>query len=358
MKNYKDLDKKIPVAVLAATGMVGQRFVQLLEYHPWFEVVAVSGSSRSEGKPYGDICNWVLPTPMPETVKTLIVQPSKPENIDTPIVFSALPSGVAKEVESEFCKAGAGVFSNASAFRNEPDVPILLPEVNPEHIDLIPYQRQNRGWKGLLVTNPNCTSTGFTVALKALQDLAGINKVFATSLQALSGAGYPGISSMDIIGNVIPYIGGEEEKVETEPLKILGKYDNQKIEPAEIQISAHANRVGVVDGHMVCMSVEFQKEVSLSEVENALENYTPKEISQNLPSTPKPVIQMRNEPDRPQPKLDLMAGNGMTTVVGRIRPDPLFHYKLVVFSHNTIRGAAGGSIYNAELLVQAGYINL
>ena len=356
MKSFKELDKKIPVGVLAATGMVGQRFIQLLENHAWFEVVAISGSTRSEGKPYGEICNWVLPEPMPEGVKPLIVQPTKPENIGVSLVFSALPSAAALDLEAGFAKAGVAVCSNASTYRNEPDVPILLPEVNPGHTNLLPVQREKRGWSGLIVTNPNCTSTGFTIVLKALLDLIGIKRVFATSLQAISGAGYPGVPSMDVIGNVIPYINGEEDKVESEPLKMLGELNDGIIIPSKLTISAHANRVAVVDGHVVCMSVELKEEVDLSVVENALIKYAPEEVSQNLPSTPVPVIQVRHEPDRPQPRLDQNAGEGMTTVVGRLRPDPLFDYKMVVFSHNTIRGAAGGSIYNAELLVQEGYV--
>lgn len=356
MKTSIKTDKKIPIGVLAATGMVGQRFVQRLENHPWFEVVAVSGSKRSEGKHYGEICNWVLPEPMPERAKSLIVQPSMPNRMDASLVFSGLPSGVALEIEPEFAKAGVVVCSNASAYRNESDVPILLPEVNPGHIDLLPIQREKRGWSGFIVTNPNCTSTGFTIVLKALQDLAGLKRVFATSLQAVSGAGYPGVPSLDVVGNVIPYISGEEAKVESEPLKILGKYSDGKIYPSELLISAHANRVAVVDGHVVCMSVETMDEVDLPVVEKALKDYAPEEVSQNLPSTPQPVIQVRHEPDRPQPRLDKRAGEGMTTVVGRLRPDPLFHYKMVVFSHNTVRGAAGGSIYNAELLVREGYV--
>lgn len=356
MKSFKKLDKKIPVGVLAATGMVGQRFVQLLENHPWFEVIAVSGSIRSEGKPYGEICNWILPEPMPERVKPFIVQLSEPDRINAPLVFSALPSAVALEVEVDFARAGVVVCSNASANRNESDVPILLPEVNPGHIDLLPVQREKRGWSGLIITNPNCTSTGLTIALKPLLDLIGIKSVFATSLQALSGAGYPGVPSLDVIGNVIPYIKGEEDKVESEPLIMLGEFNNGIIIPSELTISAHTNRVAVVDGHVVCMSVELKEKVDLSVVENALIKFTPEEVSQNLPSTPVPVIQVRHEPDRPQPRLDCSAGEGMTTVVGRLRPDPLFDYKMVVFSHNTIRGAAGGSIYNAELLVQEGYV--
>jgi len=349
--------QKIPVAVLAGTGMVGQRFIQLLENHPWFEVAAVSGSQRSEGKPYGEICRWVLPERMPESVKRLRVRRSTPEEINTPIVFSALPSGAAKEIEPAFARAGAAVCSNASAYRNEPDVPILLPEVNPNHLGLIRVQQAKRGWEGLIVTNSNCTSTGMTVVLKALQQAFGVEKVFATSLQALSGAGYPGVASLDIIGNVIPFIGGEEEKVESEPLKILASLEGEELKLPDAVISAHTNRVAVVDGHTVCLSIALGERVDISQIKNTLANYSPEEVGAGLPSTPKPVIEVRPEENRPQPRLDHAAGKGMTTVVGRIRPDKIFDVRLVVFSHNTIRGAAGGSIYNAELLIKSGFIN-
>ena len=217
------MSEKIPVSVLAATGSVGQRFVQLLDSHPWFEVVALTGSDRSIGQKYGEACHWILPEPMPEWARDIMVVPTTPEAANTPLAFSALPASIAKEVEPLFAQAGVKVFSNASAYRTEPDVPILLPEVNPDHIQLIDAQRCNRDWSGFIVTNSNCTSTGMTVALKALQDAFGLSVVFAVSLQALSGAGYPGVPSMDIIDNVVPYIGGEEEKVEWEPRKMLGQ---------------------------------------------------------------------------------------------------------------------------------------
>lgn len=350
------MSERIPVAVLAATGSVGQRFIQLLDGHPWFEVTAVTGSERRIGELYGDSCRWLLPEAMPDSVRNMKIIPSTPEAVNVPLVFSALPSKYAGKIEASFAKAGVAVCSNAGKYRNEDDVPILLPEVNANHLDLIHTQRRNREWEGLIVTNPNCTSTGMTVTLKALGDAFGIQKVFMVSMQAISGAGYPGVASLDIVGNVIPFIKGEEEKVEWEPRKILGQVKNGVLDLAEFQISVHTNRVAVIDGHMVCMSVAFNSQPDLDTAVEALEGYRPPQISCDLPSTPKPTIFYHRDPDRPQPRLDRMIGNGMTTIVGRLRQDPLFDLKMVVLSHNTIRGAAGGSIYNAELLAKLGYL--
>ncbi|HEX9019282.1 MAG TPA: aspartate-semialdehyde dehydrogenase [Anaerolineaceae bacterium] len=349
------MSERIPVSVLAATGSVGQRFVQLLDGHPWFEVVALTGSDRSIGQKYGESCHWVLPEPMPTWAREMTVIPTTPEAANAAFAFSALPAGIAKEAEPMFAQAGVKVCSNASAYRTAVDVPILLPEVNPDHTCLVDVQRRDRGWRGLIVTNPNCTSTGMTVALKALQDAFGLSVVFAVSMQALSGAGYPGVPSLDIIDNVIPYIGGEEEKVEWEPRKILGKLSGDEIELAPFAISAHTNRVAVSDGHTVCLSVELRDRADVKHVEAALRDYRAPDASADLPSAPKPVIVVRDEQDRPQPRLDRQTGKGMATVVGRVRPDPVFDVKLVVLSHNTVRGAAGGSLYNAELLVKQGY---
>jgi aspartate-semialdehyde dehydrogenase len=348
--------KKIPVAILAATGSVGQRFVQLLDGHPWFEVVALTGSDRSVGRTYGEACHWILGEAMPEWARTMTVVTTEPESISAGLAFSALPSDVAKQVEPCFAQAGVMVCSNASAYRKEPDVPILLPEINGGHAALVEVQRRKRGWSGGIVTNPNCTSTGMTVTLKALLDAFGLKKVFAVSMQAISGAGYPGVSAMDIIDNVIPNIEGEEAKVEWEPRKLLGKLDGEGIALADFVISAHTNRVAVIDAHMVCLSVELDRKASLEEVNAALSGFQAQEVALGLPSTPQPVILVRSEADRPQPRLDRMTGRGMTTVVGRVRPDPLLDYKLVVLSHNTIRGAAGGAIYNGELMVKMEYV--
>lgn len=349
-------DNRIPVAVLGATGSVGQQFVSLLDGHPWFRVAALTGSDRTAGTTYGESCHWLLSSPMPAWARSLPVLASEPGQAAGDIVFSALPADKAKEIEPLFAADGRFVCSNASAFRREPDVPILLPEVNPGHLALLEKQRRDRGWRGGIVCNPNCTSTGMTVALKPLLDAFGLQRIFAVSLQALSGAGYPGVPSMDIVDNVLPYIGGEEDKLEWEPRKMLGALENGALRLANARISAHTNRVAVTYGHTVCVSLELGREVSPEEAAAALGSYCAPEVSASLPSAPRPPILVRDEPDRPQPRLDRDTGAGMTTVVGRIRPDPLLHLKFVVLSHNTIRGAAGGAIYNAELLVREGYV--
>lgn len=343
---------KIPVAILAATGSVGQRMVHLIDNHPWFEVVALTASDRSAGQTYGQACHWLLPTPMPTWARDMTIQPNEPSATPAKLALSALPADIAKTAEPLFAKAGINVCSNASAYRRDALVPILLPEVNPDHANIVTEQRRKYGWTGCIVTNPNCTSTGLTVALKALQEKFGLQRVLAVSLQALSGAGYPGVPSMDIIDNVIPFVGGEEAKVEWEPRKMLGALDGAEIHLADFVISAHTNRVAVSDGHIVCCSIELGKKANLDEVVAALQAYQPPEISRDLPFTPRPAIVVRSEEDRPQPRLDREMGRGMTTVVGRVRPDPLFDWKMVVLSQNTVRGAAGGSIYNAELLVK------
>lgn len=349
--------KRVPVAVLGATGAVGQRFVQLLDQHPWFEIVALTGSDRAVGLPYAQACHWILPQPMPPWAQEMEVLPTLPVSVAVPLVFSALPSGIALQAEPAYAQAGSAVCSNASAYRDQPDVPLLLPEVNPDHTALVHRQQRERGFQGFIVTNPNCTSTGMTVTLKALQDAYGVQRVFAVSLQALSGAGYPGVPSLDILNNVIPYIPAEEEKVEQEPLKMLGVLRRQAVVPASLVISAHTNRVAVADGHTVCLSVELDAPPQdFADIARVLSGYTAPPVSRDLPSAPHPVIRVMDAPDRPQPRLDVHTGAGMTTVVGRLRPDPLFHLKLVVLSHNTIRGAAGASIYNAELLVKQGLI--
>jgi aspartate-semialdehyde dehydrogenase len=347
---------RIPVGILAATGSVGQRFVQLLDRHPWFEVVALSGSDRSVGQAYGQACHWVLDQRMPEWAREMPVAPTTLDALQVPLVFSALPAAAAREIEPQFAQAGVMVCSNASAYRGVSDVPILLPEINPGHIEILQQQRRARGWRGAIVTNSNCTSTGSSIALKALQDAFGLRRVFLFSMQAISGAGYPGVASMDILDNVVPYIQDEEEKVEWEARKILGSIAGDAIQPADFQISAHTNRVAVSDGHTVCLSVELASPASAEQAARALAAYQAPQVSRDLPSAPRPVIVVKDEPDRPQPRLDRMQGGGMATVVGRVRPDPLLHVKLVVLSHNTIRGAAGGSVYNAELLHAQGLI--
>jgi aspartate-semialdehyde dehydrogenase len=346
---------RIKVAILGATGAVGQRFVQLLENHPWFEVTALTGSERTVGQRYADGCRWILPGSIPEYARDLIVQPTAP-GFEALLCFSALPTDQAREFEPTLAAAGYAICSNASAHRMWSDVPLLIPEVNPDHTALIAQQRKARGWPGFIVTNPNCTSTGVTIAFRTLHDAFGINRAFMVSMQAMSGAGYPGVASLDIVDNVVPYIGGEEEKFEAEPCKMLGKLQNDQIEMASIKLAAHTNRVPVIDGHMVCVSVEFHRPASPAEVTQALSDFAPPELVRGLPSAPPVTIEVRPEADRPQPRKDRDAGRGMTTVVGRIRPDPLLHTRMVILSHNTIRGAAGGALLNGELLVAQGIL--
>jgi aspartate-semialdehyde dehydrogenase len=350
------MPEQIPVAVLGATGSVGQRFISLLDNHPWFKVVALAASDRSAGKPYAEACRWILTDPMPEWAREMVVVQPEPDQVPAKIVFSALPSSQATEVEPIFARAGAAVCSNASSYRNEPDVPILFPEVNADQIHVIKDQRQKRGWSGCIITNSNCTSTGLSVALKPILDAFGLKRGFVVSMQAVSGAGYPGVPSLDITDNVVPYIGGEEEKVEWEPRKILGKRVDGEIKPADFVLSAHTNRVHVTDGHMVCASLELGTKASPEEVVEAMRAYQGPEASRSLPSAPNPIIVVKDEADRPQPRLDRNTGRGMATVVGRVRPDPILDLRFVVLSHNTIRGAAGGSLFNAELLVKEGLL--
>jgi aspartate-semialdehyde dehydrogenase len=346
---------KIKVAVLAATGAVGQRFVQLLDNHPMFEVTALTGSDRTIGQTYAQGCRWLLSTPMPEYAKNMKVVPTAP-GLDAVICFSALPTDQAKELEPSFAQAGHFIASNASSHRMWADVPLLIPEVNPDHTSLITAQQKNHNWNGFLTTNPNCTSTGLTVVLRPILDAFGIQRMFAVSMQAVSGAGYPGVASLDILDNVVPYIGNEEDKVETEPQKMLGKFAGDKIEMADFRTSAHTNRVPVIDGHTLCVSLELGTKASAADVAQALADFKGPEIVRTLPSTPPNIIEVRSEADRPQTRKDRDAGKGMTTVVGRIRPDPLFDIKLVLLSHNTIKGAAGGSLQNAELMVAQGLV--
>ncbi len=350
------MSNKIPVGVLGATGAVGQRFIQLLENHPWFEITALAASERSVGRRYGEICHWLLPTPMPAAVRDMVVQESAP-GLPCRVIFASLPGDIAGPTERAFAEAGYIVCSNASAHRMEEDVPLLVPEVNPDHSALIDVQRRRRGWKGLIATSANCSTTAMILPLKALQDAFGLRRVFVVTMQAVSGAGYPGVPSLDILGNVIPYIGSEEEKIERESRKMLGTLHGESIQAAPFVVSAQCNRVPVRDGHTECLSVEFEhKPDSVEAVIAALENFRVSSQVAGLPSTPSQPIIVRREPDRPQPARDSDLEKGMASVVGRVRPCPLFDYKFVVLGHNTVRGAAGGSIHNAELLVAQGYI--
>lgn len=347
---------KIGVGILGATGAVGQRFVQLLDGHPWFEIAALAASETSAGNTYAGACTWRISADMPEAVREVEVLPVEP-GFEADIVFSALPSSVAGPVEESFAEAGYVVCSNASAHRMDPDVPLLIPEVNPEHLSLIPHQQRRRGWsEGYIVTNPNCSTIHLVLALKPLHDVFGINRVLVTTMQALSGAGYPGVPSLDIVDNVIPYIGGEEGKLEAEPLKLLGRFDGESIELADIAISAQANRVQTIDGHLEAVSIDLTQRASVQDVVAAFSEFQAEPQELGLPTAPKHPVVVRREPDRPQPRLDRAAERGMASIVGRVRECPVFDIKFLVLGHNTIRGAAGASILNAELLVAKGYL--
>lgn len=344
--------KKYRVGILGATGTVGQRFVQLLEGHPQFEVTALAASDRSAGKPYVEACAWKLAGSIPESVKDITVQPIEPP-LDCDIVFSSLPSSVARETEEAFARAGYPVISNSSSYRMDEDVPLLIPEINHDHIGLIETQRQKRGFgKGFIVTNPNCAVISFAPPLAALHRRFGIRSVVVTTLQAISGAGYPGVSSMDISDNVLPYIAGEEPKVETEAQKILGEFSNGSITNADFSVSAQCFRVAVIDGHTVSARVNLKETATLEEVVEAMASFP----SLELHSAPNPFMEVCDEPSRPQPRLDRDNGKGMTITVGRVFPDNVFDYRFVSLSHNTVRGAAGSAILNAELLISKGII--
>ena len=346
---------KIPVGILGATGTVGQRFIQLLFDHPWFKISALAASTRSAGKPYAEACHWLQTTPIPERVRGMPVQ-SIEDDLDCRVVFSSLPGNVAAPVEKRLARAGYAVCSNASAHRMDRDVPLLVPEVNASHTALIETQRRQRGWSGLIATSPNCSTTQLALALVPLHRAFGLRRLFVATMQAISGAGYPGVASLDILGNVVPYIGGEEEKMQAETLKLLGAFEDDRVEPAPAVISVQCNRVPVRDGHMECLSIEFGRKPDLRELVEALESFRAAPEVAALPSSPEQPIVVRSEPDRPQPLLDRDAGGGNAVTVGRVRPCPIFDYRFVLLGHNTLRGAAGGSIHNAELLVAQNWI--
>lgn len=351
--------KPIRAGVLGATGAVGQRFIQLLARNPWFQITALAASDRSVGMPYHRACVWRLPGDCPVSVREMIVQPCEP-GLDCEIVFSALPSSVAGPIEERLAAAGYGVLSNASSHRMDADVPLLIPEVNPDHLQLIPIQRARRGWdKGFIVTDPNCSTAGLTVALKPLHDAFGVRRVVVTTMQALSGAGYPGVPALDSLDNVIPYINEEEEKMSREPRKLLGTFSHEagNIAPADIAISPSCNRVATRDGHLEVVSVELGRKASREEVIAALRGFPSLPFKLGCPSAVEPTIIVREEPDRPQTFLDRDAGQGMAVTVGRVRPCEVLDFKFIVLSHNTIRGAAGGAILNAELMIAQGMIS-
>jgi len=353
------LQSRIPVAVLGATGMVGQRFIELLQGHPWFELVAVAASDQHGGRAYGEATRWRLPgSEMPPAVAALPVVACRPEALPgVKIVFSALPGEVAGEIELAFARAGVAVFSNAKNHRMDTDVPLLIPEVNADHCAAVIEQRRRRGWSGCIVTNANCSATPLVMALKPLQQAFGVRKVLVTTMQAISGAGYPGVPSYDIVDNVIPYIGGEEEKLEHETRKMLGEWqEGRGFIDAGIVVSAHCNRVATREGHLECASIELERAASVEEIIAAWEAFTPEPQQLKLPSAPARALLYRREHDRPQTLRDRDAGNGMSVTLGRLRPCPILSYRFVLLGHNTIRGAAGGSILNAELCVSKGII--
>lgn len=348
--------KKISVGILGATGMVGQKFVELLSSHPWFEIVALVASNRSAGKRYGEAMRWSMPTALPQKIADMPVVACSPD-LPCNVVFSGLDSSVAGEIEESFARAGYKVISNSSNHRMDPDVPLLVPEINSEHLKLIQHQRFGQG---AIITNPNCSVIGITMALKPLLDKWGIEAVNIVTLQALSGAGYPGVPSMDILDNVIPYISGEEAKVEKEPLKIMGTCHENKREivPYPMHLSAQCTRVSVADGHLACVSVKLKKKAGEDEIIAAWREFEGEPQRLKLPMAPKhPIIYLEDE-RHPQPKLHRTLEGGMAVSVGRLRECPLFDWKFIILSHNTVRGAAGCAILNAELMAKKGYLGI
>jgi aspartate-semialdehyde dehydrogenase len=350
------METRIEVGVLGATGMVGQHFIKFLQGHPWFDLTWLGASERSAGKKYKDAAKWHLDGSTPASVADLPVQEAKPGDGAPKLMFSAMDASVATEIEQAFAKAGHVVVSNSRNHRMDRDVPLLVPEINYDHLKLIPGQQRLRGWKGQIVTNPNCSTIVLTLGLAALKQF-GITKVIATTLQAISGAGYPGVPSMDINANVIPFIGGEEEKMQQETQKILGDYAGDHIDPLAAKVSAHCNRVPVVDGHTVTISVELSSKPGEADIRHAFDTYSSVPQQRDLPSAPKqPVIYM-TETDRPQPRKDAERERGMATFLGRLRPCPVLDYKFIALGHNTVRGAAGAAVLNAELMYSEGLLD-
>ncbi len=350
------MPNKIPVGILGATGIVGQRFIQLLEHHRWFEVAWMAASDRSEGKPYAEAARWRLKTSIPKNVAKMVVAPAKPDGAPK-IIFAALDSGIAAELEPRFAEAGHAVITNSSALRMVKDVPLVIPEVNPDHVKLIECQSYRRKNGGFVVTNPNCSAIGLVLALKPLHEKFELETVMAVTMQAVSGAGYPGVASLDILGNVIPYISKEEEKMEEETQKLLGKLNGAGIIPAPFKMSAQCNRVAVEDGHTESISIKLKKKASAEEILEAWSSFRAIPQEKKLPTAPEIPVRYVNASDRPQPRFDVDFGHGMTTTVGRLRPCNVLDWKFTVLSHNTIRGAAGAALLNAELLKEEGYLD-
>ena len=346
---------KIEVGILGATGMVGQHFIKFLDGHPLFELTWLGASERSAGKRYTDAAKWHLGGGAPESAAKLIVEEATPGNAPK-LLFSAMDASVATEIEQAFAQAGHAVVSNSKNHRMDRDVPLIVPEINPDHLKLVPGQQKLRGWKGQIVTNPNCSTIVLTMGLAPLKQF-GITRVIVTTLQAISGAGYPGVPSMDIMGNVVPFIGGEEEKMQQETQKIMGDFAGDHIAPLAARVSAHCNRVPVVDGHTVCVSLEFSSSPSEAELRHAFDSYRSVPQERGLPSAPKhPVIYM-HEADRPQPRKDVERERGMAAFIGRLRPCAVFDWKFIALGHNTVRGAAGAGVLNAELMHSEGLLD-
>ncbi len=350
------MKNKHSVGILGATGMVGQRYIQLLEDHPWFEVTWLAASDRSSGKAYGEAAKWRLDTPLPERIAKMVVSPAEPEGAPR-IIFASVDAAIAREMEPKFAAAGCAVISNSSAFRMAPNVPLVLAEVNAGHLEMIEEQPWRKDSGGFIVANSNCSAMGLVLALKPIEERFGIEQIFVTTMQAVSGAGYPGVASMDILDNVIPFIASEEEKMEAETLKLLGKLEGRSVTPLNAKITAHCNRVPVVDGHTECVSVKLGRklgrEVTREDILAAWSEFRPL-AGMDLPFAPEQPIMWREENDRPQPRLDRNRGRGMTVTVGRLRPCNVLDWKFVLLSHNTVRGAAGATILNAEMLASLG----
>ena len=350
------MNKKIPVGILGATGTVGQRFIQLLDEHPWFEIEWLAASDRSAGKAYAEAAKWNLATPIPSRIAAMKVSAAAPDSGTPKLVFAALDAAAAQQIEPAFAEAGHAVVSNSSAFRMAEDVPLVIPEVNGDHVALIKAQKWYRNNGGFMVTNPNCSAIGLVLALAPLHHRFGIDKIFVATMQAISGAGYPGVASMDILGNVIPYIAKEEDKMEAESRKLLGSLNGSSIVPADFALSAHCNRVAVEDGHTESVSLKLRKPAQAGEIIAAWNEFRCLPQKLKLPTAPEQPVIYESAPDRPQPRLDRDRGRGMSSVVGRLRPCNIFDWKFTVLSHNTIRGAAGAAVLNGELLKAQGYI--
>jgi aspartate-semialdehyde dehydrogenase len=347
---------KIPIGILGATGVVGQRFIQLLEGHPWFEVAWLAASDRSEGKLYGEAARWRLKTALPANIAAMKVSPATPHGAPK-VIFAALDASIAAELEPRFADAGCAVVSNSSALRMQADVPLVIPEVNPDHIKLLETQSWRAKSGGYVVTNPNCSAIGLVLALAPLDRAFGLDTVMVTTMQAVSGAGYPGVASLDILGNVVPYIGKEEEKMEEETRKLLGHLNGSSVVPGNFAMSAQCNRVAVEDGHTESVSIKLKKKTTAEEIIAAWNGFRSLPQEMNLPLAPEHPVIYTSAPDRPQPRLDIDLGKGMATTVGRLRPCGVFDWKFTALSHNTIRGAAGAAVLNAELLKMQGYLS-